>query len=324
MSNRVYENEMYNKEIKENFLNNYRKDTQLVYKRIFLKSAKLEKSLDKDLYNFTTDQLEDVLRDLNPSTLTASRSNASIIIKYLDWSGENGLRSNINPLKVFPPKYFDKFVNASIQLYVTDEQLRDIEDFCVNAQDAVIFRLLFEGVGGRECSELRNLRKKDINFDEKVLTLYNDKNGHKEKRELSVSSRCIGLIEEALKQDTYAKRNGELIEDTRVRQFNNLVQNDYVIRNSITRTDNYGAVSVHTIYRRIDVIRELFGDLPYLTAKGLTYSGMLAMAKELLEEEGKLEKRQLLKICKRYNFNKETWYLLKKHINVENIEKVYN
>lgn len=327
--NKVYEGKMYNEEIKNDFLDGYIEETKSVYRRIFYETSKVEELLGRDLFNFTKDEIEDVLYSLSPLTVFASRTNVSIISSYIDWAIKNGYKkTNINYFRVLPVEYYQKFVRKE-KLYVSERQLINIEEFCANAQDAVLFRLLFEIGGGKGCIEIRNLTKDDVDFRRNRLRLINEKNIE---REVDVSSRCIALIGNAIDETTYLKRNGYISENTgsrgAIRPFTDLVRSNYVIRNSITRTNDENIpVDKHTVYRRISMINNLFGLYPYLSTKNIITSGMIKMVKDMLEEDGRnsdeLNRYDFKRIAKKFNKTESTIYSLKKIIK-DQVKELYN
>lgn len=309
------ESKLYNEHIKERFLGTYPETTRPGYRRIFVTSKRTEEMLGKDLYDFNLEEIEYVLYDLAPTTFAASQTNGRIVTAYISWAIEEGLRkNNINPLRIVDPQYFTKFVDPSLNIYFTEKRLRDIEDQCVNAQDYAIFRLLFEGV---RVNELRYLKKEDIDSENLQLAL-TDEDGSK--RVLDVSPRAISFVEKAAKETIYHKRNGEPIENERIRPYTDLVDNEYVFRTSITKTDHYQAVDVHLIYRRISSIKDIF-EIPFFTSGNITKSGMIYMAKELVKKDGDLLRDHYLMIAERFKVN--NWYALKDYVNLDNIKKLY-
>lgn len=316
--NRVYDIKIYNEETKQKWLNKYPMDTQRTYRRVFQNSSIIEKELNTDLLDFNRQEIDQLLYHMNPPSLAASQSNGRIVTAYIQWAIEQGLRvNNINPLKVVDVDYFRQFINNTIENYISEHDLIKLEGFCANYQDSVIFRLIFESVLGEGATELINLKKEDVDFKNKTLLL-TDEDGSK--RKIEVSPTCIAQIEGALEQEKYFKRNGEAeLKDNQL-EYNDLVQNDYILRSAITRTHSYDKIHKHTIYRRINTIRDLYG-IPALTTKNILRSGMIKMGKDLLEEEGILEKKQLEKICER--FGVVNWYTLKEFINEKQIKKLY-
>lgn len=305
----------YNSEIKSKFLNKYPNNTQFSYARIFEKSKQYEEQKGKDLSKFTLDEIEDVLYDLEPLTESASHVNGRIVTAYIDY-----VSPNKNILKEQSMEWFSKFVDKDIQLYFTDKTIRKIEDDCVNAQDAVIVRLLFEGVQGKSLSEIRNIKKEDVyNAIDNSIEVF-DEDGSS--RPVTLSDRAFTLLQQAIDQEDYAKKNGHM-EDENVGLITNLVDNEYVIRTSITRTDfKNRPVEKMVIYRRIKTIGDTLG-YPYLTAKNIVRSGVIYSGKEIIEQskDKELSKEQYMEICFKYNIN--NWYPVKKYCNMQMIRKLY-
>lgn len=310
--------ELYNEEIKEKFLKQYPENTARSYRRVFVKSKTTEEMMKKDLYEFNMDEIEYVAYELAPISFGAALTYGRIITSYITWAIEQGLRSNnINPLKTVRSSYFEKFVDKSLKLYISDKELRRIEDRCVNAQDAVIFRLLFEGAGGKKYAELRNIKREDIDEENNTIRLIDE---DEQERTIKFSDRAIDLALKACNQEVYYKKNGEPLEAENLRSYTDLVKSNYMLRASITKTDNYDRVDHPTIYRRINLITELLG-LNYLNAKNITKSGMIFMAKQLIEDEGELGSAQYKKIAERFNINNP--YSLKNFLTYQTVESVY-
>ncbi len=312
---------MYNQSIKEEFLSDFPVNTQNTYRRIFIRSQVVEKVLDKDLYNFTRNEIEEILFDLNPLTSSVSQSNGRIISSYISWSINKKLKhSELHPLKSVDSEWFDKFVDKEKKLYFSYKEIVNIQKQCENAQDAVILRLYFEGVSGKDSSEIRNLTVDDIFADTNTLILRDD---GKKPREYVVSPECISLVKEAASESTYLKRNGQMVEMDNVRQYTDLVDNKFVIRNSITRTEGFNdAVHSSVIYRRMNMISEILG-LPYLTGKNVFRSGMIYEAWKIMEEYkiDILEKPHYEIIARKFGI--KNWYSLKEYVNYETITKLY-
>ena len=76
----------------------------------------------------------------------------------------------------------------------------NISSQCNNEQDKLLLMLLFEGVNGKAQSEIRNLKKEDIDRNTNTLHLRCDTNG---KRDLEVSEECMKLLDKAIKQKTF-------------------------------------------------------------------------------------------------------------------------
>lgn len=312
--------ELYNEEVKEQFLSQsqYSDGTRIVYRRIFERSRVNEEILGKDLYDFTRQEIEEVLHDLNPLTPPISQSNGRIISSYIIWWIDKNKLNKINPLEAVGAEWFDRFVDKTKKLYFSYKEIKRISDLCENAQDAVILRMYFEDIGGKDGSEIRNLKITDLNEDYNTLIL---REKGKSPRVHVISDELKRLIISASKQKTYIKKDGKMIEVDNIRQDIDLVENDYVIRNSMTRTDSLnGPVHSSVLYRRMKTLSESFG-FPYLTGKNVMRSGIIYFAYQLLQQDGVLGKEQYEKIADKFRL--KSWYTLKDFCNYETIERLY-
>lgn len=318
----------YNSEIKSKFLDKYPNDTQMAYSRIFEKSKIKEEEYKKDIAFFNEEEIEDFLYFLKPLTKSASHVNGRIISVYIDWIIENKkLPINDNCLREKKVSYFNKFIDEKADIYFNYQTLKDIEFDCQNAQDAVLIRLIFEGVMGKSLAEIRNIKKSDVinavdymenSIDELIPMEVVDED--ESKRIVRLSREAIKLLIDAVEQEQYLKKNG-VLEDESIGTITNLVDNDYVVRTSITKTD-YGnrPVEKMVIYRRIKMINEVL-KYDYLTTKNIFRSGVIYEGKKLLEKNRILDKQAYLQICEKYNI--ENWYPVKNYCNVDVINKLY-
>ena len=323
---------MYNEEVKETFLQylideeGYKDETVHVFRFVFYKSYDVEDILQKDMYDFNMSELKQVLLNANKSTLNSVRAFASMMKKYIDWAIRTGLtNSNINPMDMFTTKDFEECIDKSKKLFISEDELIEIEDKLVNYQDKVILRLLFEGANGYEVSELINLKKYDVDYTNKLLRLYDDKNGE---RFITVSDRCLDIIEKAINEKVYYARNGEK-ESKHGKSEYPYYETDHIIKNVLTGRTR-GEADKNVIYRRMYMIKELF-DMPYLTIKNVWRSGMIKMAVDLYKEEGELTNKQLAKIAEQFGLGKiinndheiYNFHAMRQFINRDNILDLY-
>lgn len=301
-------------------------ETAKSYARIFGIISNFETALDKDVSEFNLTQLEAVLFNFKANNRNTIESYSRIISSYLNWCVQNGhIKTNI--LSAFKPDDFEKYLTNEEE-YIQERKLRRYEGACANSQDAIILRLLFIGVGGKQMSEIRNLKKSDIDREDMKIKLINslkeDREGMPVKfteRFLSIDEYTLDLIDKAINQKTYAKRNGYMIDTPEnVRKFTDLVDNDYVVRSSITKTEHWNvAVDKFVIYRRIQTLAETLGI--ELTAKFIQRSGMIYFANKLMGNSNEIMLDDLKIIADQ--FNMKSYHNLKGFITVENINKTY-
>lgn len=322
------ENRIYNEDIKEQFLSTLPEGTAKIYRYAFYRSFDLEDMLQRDIFEMNTDSVLDIVKSANHSTLNSIKLTFNVFEKYTTWAAEHGYKStNINQLSTVTVKELEKYLDKNKKLFLSEDEIIELEDSLVNAQDKVILRLIFEGALGYKNSELINLTFRDIDWDNNKIKVKDDKTN--EIREITVSDRCLRLIESALNEKEYQPKNGTVEIKRGVFK---VLDGEYVIRN--TRTGDVGSEDgkgdTHTIYRRMNMMKEFFG-YPYLTPKNLRASGMLKMGKDLYERDGKLENEQLAEIAQQFGVKKTNisgyvnyhFSYLKEIINADNIMDLY-
>lgn len=311
----------YKSEIKSKFLNKYPANTQIPYARIFEKSKEYEDKYKKDLSEFTKQEISNVLSALKPLTLSASHVNGRIVTAYIDWCIENNVTSvKENKLKTEDVSFFGKFIDEELKLFFTYNELIDITRRSNNPQDSVIVKLLFYGIQGNALAEIRNMKKKhvyDAENNNNVIKVYDE---DMSERQVQLDIATIELLKKAIGQELYLKRNGVGL-DEKLGLYTNLVDNDYVIRTSITKTDKKNApVEKMVIYRRIKTLGEVLG-YTHLTTKNIVRSGMIYEASRRIEN-AILTKDDYIEIGRIFNI--DNWYQIKKYCNPEIISKMYD
>lgn len=322
----IKNNSLFNEELKNEFLNTVNEKTRKSYKRIFIITLKHERALNKDINQFSRKEIETVLKGFKTKSRNTIESYGRIISSYLNWCVKSGI-INKNAMADMKPDDFDKFVYDE-DGYLSEKELMRIEDRCNNYQDAVILRLLFIGVGGKQLSEIRNLKVEDVDFERKRLRLINslqdDDRGMPLKyteRFIDVDDRTISLIQGAIRQKTYLKRNGDVAqtENGNISLYTDLVMNSYVVRSSITKTDNYNTpTDKFVIYRRLSMIEDVFG-IEKFNAKFIQQSGMLYMANNTVRGNVSLDDLKI--VADRFNI--KSYHNLKGIISDDNLNKIY-
>jgi hypothetical protein len=327
------DNALFNVDVKESFLQDMiqigaiTEDTAKNYERILNVTAVEEEALNKDLNEFSLPELETIMFGFRANNRNTIETYARIISSYLNWSVDNGL-ADVNQLAVLKPNDFTKYLTNG-EDYYTERQLKRWENRMENYQDTVIVRLLFLGVGGKQMSEIRNLKKGDVDRKNKRIRLVNTLKADKNtglpikftERWIDVDDEHIfDLIDGAIKQKTYTKRNGEMKYNVHVRPYTDLVSNDYVIRASITRTENFNyPVDKFVVYRRIQMLSEVFG-IEDFNAKLIQRSGMIHLGHKLMKD-GELSLDDMKMVADRFNI--KSYHNLKGFLTVENILKTY-
>lgn len=283
LSNIVYEDKLFNENIKLKFIGDYAISTQKILRRIFKISHLIEAELDKDLFEFNREELRRLLFVFQPSTEYSSKANVTWISKYISWAIDEGYKRGLNPLDTVDSAWKEQFVIRSIKKYWTDEELDEIIKDCANFQDSVIISLLRNGAGGKANVEICNLKLSDVNEETSELTL-TDENSNK--RVIKVSTDCINLCLRAAREYEYEKMNGNPSKDIKSPTIP-LISNNYIIRSANTRTIHFEAAEKNIVHRRLVKLANEMNE-PHFTPLSISASGMLEMAKNLYAERGGL------------------------------------
>lgn len=270
---------MYNEEVKLYFLeSNYKsEDSRNVVKYVFEKSELSERILKKDLYMFTLDEIRLTVLDMGYSSLNTVRNTISIIKNYIDWSETSGYRhSNTNVLASVDDEWLNKLTVKRQKTLIRIDEFEEIKSHIVNENDKLMLDLLWNGVFGKELSEIRTLQVSNIEGN--TVKLF-DKDG---------SSREIELCEDIIKR-IYAVNDlkEELDLNGNVQPLN---ITDYVFKHRVKKDNNHDIINYSYVLRRIKDILEPFKDYK-LTAKSFYNSGMIHKYYEALKERngGKLD-----------------------------------
>src|SRR5699024_7115716 len=103
------------------------------------KSKGAELLYQKDLYAFTLEQIEDVMRNINPTTMNSAANNKSRINNYVSWAITTGRRTNnINPIHGLGRDWERKFVDKGIKRILTENELNNIVNNLYNPQDQAL------------------------------------------------------------------------------------------------------------------------------------------------------------------------------------------
>ncbi|WP_442952405.1 phage lytic cycle repressor MrpR family protein [Paenibacillus sp. UNC451MF] len=151
------------------------------------------------------------------------------------------------------------------------EKINFIESQCINPQDAVIIRLLMEGIGTHE---IVYLKKDSLDAANRLLVV---KDSYGLKRQVPVTKRCVELFQNALQQTKYILNNGynpnkQLSVNLRDSDFLIKVSMQDFIANQSMITD-MDSVVLRTIYMRLRRLAEFFStpELTHLTAVKLEH-----------------------------------------------------
>ena len=123
---------LFNLELKNEFLSSMietktiSEDTSKSYTRIFNVTKPSEYALNKDLSEFTLEEMETILYNFQANNRNTVESYARIISSYLNWSYQHN-KTQTNVLSSLKPTDFEKYLTNE-ENYFTDKLLRRWED----------------------------------------------------------------------------------------------------------------------------------------------------------------------------------------------------
>lgn len=314
---------LYNEDVKLEYLSTFESEDvrQLIY-FLFLKSKSAEEFYQKDLFSFNLNQIDDVMININPSTLNSVANNKSRINNYIRWAIKNGRRmNNLNPLQGTGEDWAIKFIDKTTKRHLSTTELYDLTENLYNAQDRALIQCIFEGISGRGMSELLSMNFNNIDWITNEVRVRDSKTD--EFRTVKVSGRCMELIKSAYTQGFYLSEDTETTKE--------LVDHmDYIFKNIKWRSTKNLRVSRGNLVRRLDTIRRKY-ELDEFSVVTISESGRIAMAAKLLETHGELTKEEFALIGDQFNITKTAnnnyeYYnttVMRNYINQENLKKLY-
>lgn len=287
LTKKIEYKDMYNQELKERFLHEcyHTEESRKVVANYFYVSYLTENDvLNKDLSAMSEEELASVIKSLDLKTIYSVKNAISYFKNYISWAIKNGERKNmINPLSNVDDEFCKKLINNSDASYWSKEFI--IEDVIPNiedAQDKALIMLIFEGVYGKQLSEIRYLKWSDIDKETKIATVYNNE-GTKE-RKIEISDELIDILRLAESSATYTNVYGKKFD---------LVDTDYIFRKTTrgksSENENEPIKQIQLL-NRLSKIQEALG-IPRFKPNNIYKSGMLyTYYQELLRKnDGKLD-----------------------------------
>ncbi|MCY8123233.1 hypothetical protein MOC47_08530 [Bacillus spizizenii] len=314
---------MFNSEIKEKYLDTLSEGMVMQMRPIFAKAEITETLYNKDIYDFTSMQILELIRSFDQTTIGSVRRTLALLSLYIDWAISYKLSKGLTNLArtISEEELYECLGDK--KLYITYSELEEMENQLVNYQSKAVLRLLFEGVSGLAHSELLSLTKKQVEdamLNGNVLTLHDSKHGE---RKLKVSSECLVIALNAAQETKYKLKNGKAKGQTK-EVF--LVENDYVVKTKRTSNKGDGQASKFVITNLITDISEFF-KINFLTPNTIVRSGHLYRAYQLYKEKGVIDNSVRYQIIDDFNLRVKSKYRavysMQDYINEEEVNKYY-
>lgn len=155
---------------------NYSENTKIKYWRVLSSTFVnlFEKTKDKDLYNFTKREIEDLINS-NATTRRSSQTQMlTIVSRYIDWSIERGLlTTGINPCHTI--YYWEDIGNNNLLVkssYTTIEEFsKFVDDLYCSDVDKLLLIMIRYGI---KVKETKFIKHEQLDIDNMTLRVYSD------------------------------------------------------------------------------------------------------------------------------------------------------
>ena len=248
--------------------------------------ALAEKNKDKDLYDFSTSEIIDLINNTFITVKTGVKNqNFNIIKTYIDWAIERGLLvTGINPCDSITDNDFKISEKMAKNYYQTLDEFYDWlkELKCSNVDKALITLVRY----GVEIKETVKLQFKDINKEEKTIVIRNNN----DVKFLPIDDRFIEVMEKSKYCSEYDKTS--YVQD-----------NDYIVKQ--TRKGRSERPEINSIRNRFNMISVSNGIArinPTMLKDNREYDLLL----EIAEQNGQLITKDFKDIIQIFNYKNIT------------------
>ena len=305
----------YNEEAKAEFIKDYLRSRIVAstsLSAIFNKTSVFEREYNKDCSQFTKEEILDMYKKFGAKS-TNVLANYNVYLKhYTAFRIYNKQINNENIYNTINKDIIKECIDPEIQnqLYITREQLDDIENELFNFTDKAIIEALWNGISGKSMSDLVSLNRNMFSKDKRSLMFPDG-------RIIQISEKLSEYLDKAFAETEYLCY-GNTIRVDKLNGYNTLYKERF---NAFATTSN--DVKFRWVYRRFQNYRKQV-DMPMLTMKNVQASGLLHKIKEgmreancsmrefLYTEEGK-------KLALQYGY-KQTYYVDVIHDKFKEIE----
>jgi len=286
--------DFYNREGEQNkewFISQIKQEQRKIYVSLFNRAAQYEELIGKDILDFTNEECYGLLVSMRPKSIAGEEVFISQFKQYVNWGIENGKvptmknqwdnvthsEGNNVIIAMYKRRYF-KDIN-SLKEFITTVTNRKY--------DKLIIYLLYSGLSGFECEELRYAKDADLDIINKTI-------------KVSVGKpRTVHLRDEVVNaylssdDDEYRKSPDE--------------NSPYLIKPFKGKNYTGGPALYGTVLRLVNTMNKLYFQATKYktnyTPATIWKSGLYYQLYEIEKAKGKLDKSDYLKVCGIYNRN---------------------
>jgi hypothetical protein len=256
----------YNEEAKAEFIKDYMRSRIVAatsLSGIFNKTEHFENELGKDCSQFTKNEILNMYKQFGAKSVNVLGNYNVYLKSYTGLMLYKNKINNVNAYESITKDDLKQCIDLDVlkQIYITREQLNDIENELLNYSDKAIVEALWHGISGKSMSDLTSLNEKMFIDNKKALCFPDG-------RIVQISQRLSEYLQKAFHETDYMCYGSSLRVDRMVGE-----GNLYKERANAHAGDS-DDVRFRWVYRRIQNYRKHL-DIPILTMKTIQASGLL-------------------------------------------------
>lgn len=267
----------YNEEAKAEFIKDYMRSRIVAATSLsgmFNKTALFEQKMNKDCSQFTKAEILDMYRQFGAKSVNVL-SNYNVYLKsYTAYRLYYKQIDGINAYEDINKEDLKQCLDSDIlkQIYITREQLDDIEDELLNYTDKAIVEALWHGISGKSMRDIGSLNENMLSEDKQSLIFPDG-------RVIKISKKLSEYLIKAFHETEYLCY-GTTLRVEKVNGYGRLYKE---------RANSYAGDSDDVVfryfYRKIMNYRKYL-DIPILTMKTIQASGLLYELQKGMQENG--------------------------------------
>ena len=274
------------------------------FNSVFKKTAKYERELEKEIFNFSPDELIDTLKGFGSTSVDYLNNVLSLIRGYTDFciaSDSHLVNDGQNPFLHIGYDALIQCINRDVLSngILTRVTLRSLTRGrrIQNMTDLAAIFLIYEGVTGYRYTDILNLSFDDIDYKRKVCKTISGK-------ALPLTDDCLSVIREAQKEEAYI-----LPSEKKMPYLDNLIVRSFR-KDQLDRTGKNIVLLVDILRRRVVKCLAQY-DINDVTFSNINVSGQIDFIKRKANESGvKVSDFIMTKECKEMivnQYGKENW-----------------
>jgi hypothetical protein len=256
----------YNEEAKAEFIKDYMRSRIVAatsLSGIFNKTEPFENELGKDCSQFTKNEILNMYKQFGAKSVNVLGNYNVYLKSYTGLMLYKKKINNVNAYESITKDDLKQCIDLDVlkQIYITREQLDDIENELLNYSDKAIVEALWHGISGKSMRDLTSLNEKMFIDNKKALCFPDG-------RIVQISQRLSEYLQKAFHETDYMCYGSSLRVDRMVGEGNLYKER------ANTHAGDSDDVRFRWVYRRIQNYRKHL-DIPILTMKTIQASGLL-------------------------------------------------